>query len=316
MAAIAALAISAGVSAYGAYSASKASKKAAAQQTAAGERALALQKSQYDAAQSQLAPYTGVGAEAVGKLRTMADNPQALDLPTFQYGEFVAPDKAAMESDPAYQLRQKEDQRAIQQSAAARGGGLGGNTLTALQDRSQALASDEYANTYNRALTGYQTNASTAYQNYLSRYQKATGEYAAGQEPWNRWTQLAGIGVGATDRNINVGQNYANQAGNLYTDIGNVQAAGTIGQANAINQGLQGVAGAVQGYAGLQAYNQAARQPAVTPPVLQPTTTAQTFNTPMQTTAPQPAYGTWGYSYGTQPWYQQQQPQNPWNRRF
>ena len=212
--------------------------------------------------------------------------------------------------------------------AAAWGGGLGGNTLTALQDRSQALASDEYANTYNRALTGYQTNASTAYQNYLSRYNKSTGEYAAGQEPWNRWTQLAGMGVNATGAGINAGQNYANQAGNIQMGIGNTQAAGTIGSNNAMLGGLYGVADAAGGYAGYKMYKDALGKTAVAPPVLQPTTTPQTFNDPTlapqapegsltpQSFTGQPAYGTWGYSYGTQPWYQQPKQQNPWTVQY
>ena len=299
MAAIATLAISGGVAAYGAYQQSQASKKAATQQQQAAERALALQKSQYDAAQSQLAPYTGVGAEAVGKLRTMADNPPTLELPEFRYQEFGAPSQADMVADPAYQLRQREDQRAIQQSAAARGGGLSGNTLTALSDRSQALASEEYANTYNRALASHQQNASQAYQQYLSRYNQATGQYQAGQEPWNRWSRLLDFGAGATDRNINVGQNYANQAGGLYTDIGNAQAGATMGSANAWSQGMNS-ATADWSQAATLAYEKYLQSKTKTPA---PTTTATA-----------PAYGTFGYGYGSAPWYQQpKQQKNPWD---
>ena len=312
----AAMAISAGVSAYGAYKQSQASKQAAAQQEKASRDAMALNTSQYTAAQNQLAPYQQLGTQAASWLGANANAQPELNLPTYNAPQFTAPTQADLVADPAYRLRQTEDARAIQQSAAARGGGLGGNTMTALQDRSQALASEEYGNTFNRAATGFTMNADQAYKDYMSRYSQAMGNYEASQQPWNRNTQLAGLGMSAMGAGINAGQNTANANTGLLTGIGNAQAAGTVGSANAITQGTYGISDDM-----LTAYlaSQYGKQPAAATGVIQPTTNAMTFNAPSVAAQPQPAYGTWGYGYGSTPWYQprQQAPQrNPWDLTF
>lgn len=54
--------------------------------------------------------------------------------------------------DPGYRFRLQQGTDAIQRSAAARGTALSGQTLKALQDYAQGLASQEYGNAYDRAL--------------------------------------------------------------------------------------------------------------------------------------------------------------------
>lgn len=63
-----------------------------------------------------------------------------------------------LSADPGYRFRQQQGQSAIQNSAASRGGLLGGNTLKALQSYSQDLASQEYQNAFNRAQQQYQND--------------------------------------------------------------------------------------------------------------------------------------------------------------
>lgn len=117
------------------------------------------------------------------------------------------------EADPGYAFRLSEGQKALERSAAARGGLLSGGTGKALARFGQDYGSQEYTNAFNR----YQTNRS----NQLNPLQSLMG---AGQTATNTLTGAAGT-LGAA------------QAANL-TNAGNARASGYIGQANALNQGL------------------------------------------------------------------------------
>lgn len=76
--------------------------------------------------------------------------PPALNPASFAF----APPSGAdvLRQDPGYQFRQDEARRALEASAAARGGLLSGSTLRGVTDLSQTLASQEYQNAYNRLL--------------------------------------------------------------------------------------------------------------------------------------------------------------------
>jgi len=117
------------------------------------------------------------------------------------------------EADPGYAFRLSEGEKALERSAAARGGLLSGGTGKALARFGQDYGSNEYTNAFNR----YQTNRS----NQLNPLQSLTG---AGQSSTNTLTNAAG----------NLG---AAEAANI-TNAGNARASSYIGQANALNQGL------------------------------------------------------------------------------
>ena len=55
-------------------------------------------------------------------------------------------------NDPGFRFRLEEGQKALERSAAARGGLVSGQTLQDVQQFGQRLASEEYGNAYNRAL--------------------------------------------------------------------------------------------------------------------------------------------------------------------
>lgn len=82
------------------------------------------------------------------------------------YGDFVAPNPGAFASDPSYQWRFREGQRALERGAAARGTLLTGRLQARLADEGQQMASQEYGNAFNRALQTYITNRDTNAQNY------------------------------------------------------------------------------------------------------------------------------------------------------
>jgi hypothetical protein len=113
-----------------------------------------------------------------------------------------------------------EGQKALDRQAAARGGLISGGALRAAQRYGQEMGSQEYQNAYNRAFTGYGTDVARENQLY------------------NRQAALAGIGQTSTNLVNQAGQNYATNAGNLMTGGAAAQAAGQVGQANALTGGL------------------------------------------------------------------------------
>lgn len=121
-------------------------------------------------------------------------------------GELVAgPTLSQLQFDPGYAFRLQEGIKALDRSAAARGGLLGGNQLRGLTDYGQGLASQEFGNAYNRFI----------------------GEQAT------RRNALAGlVGQGQTTANTigAAGQNMASNVGNLAMQQATNQAnAGLIG---------------------------------------------------------------------------------------
>jgi len=175
------------------------SKSAADTQANAARRAADLQKEQYDQTRADYAPFREAGVNALGKLQGMADYQK------FGMNQFT--------QDPGYAFRLQQGQKALDASAAARGGLISGNALRAAQGYGQEMGSQEYQNAFNR----YQTERQATLAPYMT---------------------LAGFGTGANAANAQAGQNYATNAGNMITGGAAAQAAGGIGAANAISGGV------------------------------------------------------------------------------
>jgi hypothetical protein len=173
-------------------------KNAGDSQAAAAARAAALQKEQFDITNEQQRPWREAGGRALTKLEGMAD-----------YKPF---DMNAFTQDPGYGFRLKQGQKALDASAAARGGLISGNALKAATSFGQDMGSQEYTNAFNR----YQTERQATLSPYMT---------------------LAGYGQNANTLSANAGANYATNAGNLITGGAAAQAAGYMGAANAIGGG-------------------------------------------------------------------------------
>jgi len=187
-----------------------AAKSAASTQSAAADRAAELQYQQFQQTREDQAPYRAAGVNALAELQRTAGNvPGAFK---FGAGDYQA--------DPGYAFRLSEGQKALDRSAAARGGLISGGALKAATRYGQDMGSQEYQNAYNRALTGYNTGVASENQLY------------------NRQAGLAGIGQTATNLVGQAGQNYATNAGNLMTSGAAANAAGQVGMANAVTGGL------------------------------------------------------------------------------
>jgi len=188
---------------------------------------LALQKSIYEQDVARQQPWLQAGTNALTQMQGGAfQQPEAF---SFGAGDYQA--------DPGYAFRLSEGQKALERSAAARGGLISGGALKAATRFGQDMGSQEYQNAYNRALTGYNANVARADTGY------------------NRLASLAGVGQTATQQLGAAGQNYASQAGNTAmgaaTNIGNAmgaagqaRASGYIGGANALTGAIGGATNA------------------------------------------------------------------------
>ena len=180
-------------------------------------------------------------------------------------GSLTQPFTASMmeQNDPGYAFRMAQASKALQGSAAARGGALGGGTASALMGLNSNLASSEYANAQQR----YMAQQNQQYNMFSG--QAAQGMNAAnqaGQFGMTGATNAAQLGLTGATAGANLGLQGATTAGNFGTSaaqqqaanamstqqaIANLmtggaaaQAAGTVGSANAWNGALGGVAGA------------------------------------------------------------------------
>jgi hypothetical protein len=117
------------------------------------------------------------------------------------------------EKDPGYEFRLSEGLKGLDRSAAARGGMISGAALKAAGRYGQDYASNEYSNAFNR----YQINRS----NQL-----------------NPLAALAGMGQTATGAMSNAAGDFGARSAASAMDIGNAQAAGRMGSANALMGGV------------------------------------------------------------------------------
>ena len=189
----------AGATVVGSLVGASASRKAASTQAAAADRAADVSQQQYEQTREDLAPYRAAGVKALGKLEGMAD-----------YTLF-GPEQFS--KDPGYGFRLAEGQKALDRQAAARGGFISGGALKAAQRYGQEMGSQEYTNAFNR----YQIERNAK----LGPYQS-----------------LAGVGQTTANQLGQFGAANAANVGNLMTGGAAAQAAGYVGQANALTGGM------------------------------------------------------------------------------
>lgn len=178
---------------------SSAASDAASTQAAATDRAAQIQKEMFDKQVELQAPWRQAGERALTKLEGAAD------YTPFSYNAFNA--------DPGYAFRLTEGQKALERSAAARGGLISGAALKAATRFGQDMGSQEYTNAFNR----YQT------------------ERAARLQPLQ---SLAGVGQTSANTLGAAAGTYGTNVGNLVTSGAAAEAAGRIGSANALTGGL------------------------------------------------------------------------------
>ena len=220
--------IGGGIAASGSRSAANtqadAATNAANVQAQSAREAQALQKQMFDIQRGGQEPYRQTGL--TGQNRLMELLGLGGNVGAAGYGKYGRDfSMADYQADPGYAFRLSEGQKALERSAAARGGLISGGALRAATRYGQDMGSQEYQNAYNR----YQTSRTNQLQPLGNLM--ASGQSAA-----------ANVGSAAGQYGTNVG-NLTTGAGNAMaggiTGAGNAQAAGQMGMANTLAGGLQ-----------------------------------------------------------------------------
>lgn len=243
----------------GAYTASRASS---AQSQAAGEatqaqrdiadQQTALQREQYLKQLELNAPFREAGLTGTNMLLSQLQGPYG----SAKFGGVAGYDPASamrnfgasdFQADPGYAFRLSEGMKALDRTAASRGGLLSGATLKGAQRYGSDLASQEYQNAFNR----YQSNRAAQAQEYGNAFNRFQTERTNTLAPLQ---SLAGVGQSATQQAQQASQNYATGAANTLGTFGAAQGSNIIGSGNARASGYVGGSNALSGGVG-QALN-------------------------------------------------------------
>lgn len=176
------------------------SQEAASTQAGAADRAAELQRQMFERQVELSKPYREAGELALNKLIPLATEYTPFGMQQFQ-------------QDPGYAFRLSEGQKALERSAAARGGLLGGATGKALTRYGQEMGSQEYQNAFNR-------------------YQ------AERQARLNPLQSLAGVGQTTSQQLGAAGQTMASNVGEAIGAGAQARASGYMGAAGALGGGL------------------------------------------------------------------------------
>lgn len=153
---------------------------------------------------------------------------------------FQAPTSLTEQNDPGYQARLALGQQAIQNSAAAKGGLLSGNTAQALNQFGQDYASNEYGNVYNRALNTYSTNYNQFQQQQANQFNRLASLAGMGQVSAG---QLGGAQTSSANNLANTLLTSGGQIGQQINNAGAARASGIVGSANALGGAFSGIGG-------------------------------------------------------------------------
>jgi hypothetical protein len=194
-----------------------ASRGAAASQERAAQQASDTQRAIFERQVELQEPFREAGLKGQNRLLELLGLSEDKTAPGF--GKYASAEFGMdkFTADPGYAFRMSEGMKALERSAAARGGLLSGATLKGTQRYGQDLASQEFQNAFNR----FQIQRT----NTLNPYQALAG-------------------TAQTSANVLGGQagELGRQLGSNIIGGGNAAAAGQIGQANAIVGGLgQGI---------------------------------------------------------------------------
>ena len=196
---------------------SSASKSAASTQAGASRDATAAQERMFERQVELQEPFREAGLAGQNRLLELlglSKDKTAADFGKYASAEFGMNKFTA---DPGYAFRMSEGMKALDRSAASKGGLLSGATLKGAQRFGQDLASQEYQNAFNR----YQTTRTNTL---------------------NPFASLAGVAQSSANTLGTAAGQLGGQIGSNIIGAGNAMAAGQVGSANAIAQGVgQGV---------------------------------------------------------------------------
>lgn len=213
------------------YLSSKASGDAADASAGASDRATEEQRRQYDLTRNDLSPFLDAGTSALVDFRQgLEQSPTAPQLEQFSF------DPNSVLDNPNFQFLRDQGNIA-QDRVAAKNRNLGsGNRLLEAQKFGQGLSTNFLNSEFNQQRTLNQDNNNRLLQ-----------QHSLGLQSFNdRLNRLGGLidtGRGTGSVLGQIGADSASNIGKLQQNAGNAQAAGILGQSNAltntINQGVQ-----------------------------------------------------------------------------
>lgn len=177
-----------------------ASNRAARTQAQAAESSGQLQREMFERQVELGRPYREAGEQALNRLMPLATEYTPFGMQQFQ-------------ADPGYGFRLGEGQKALERTAAARGGLISGSALRAAQRYGQEMGSQEYTNAFNR---------------YQAERQARLGPLQS----------LAGLGQTTSQQLGQAGQQMGMNVGETMTSGAAARASGYVGGANALTGAL------------------------------------------------------------------------------
>ena len=206
-----------------------AAKYAAGLQYNLGEQQLGQNQAQFNTTQQNIAPWLQAGKQSINTLANILNpGPGGLLAPFSE--QFQAPTAAQAAQTPGYQFALEQGQNAIENSAAARGGLLSTGAAKTLDQYSQGLASQTYADTYNRALAEYQQNYNIFQGNQTNQFNRLASLSGIGQQAA---TNLGGQSNQASQIGANIAGTIGGQVGGSIQNAGAATASGYAALGNA-----------------------------------------------------------------------------------
>lgn len=183
-----------------------AAQKAGESQAQAANNAANLQYQMFQQQQANMQPWLQTGKGALTQLGTLTGPGGSMSqMPTAQ--------DILTQLSPNYQFQLQQGLGQAQNMGNSVGGLVSGNEMQGLNQFAQNFAGN-------------------AYQNAFNNYQTAQGNI------FNRLANIANMGANAGTGIMGAGMNTAANMGNFQTSGAAAQAAGNVGMANALNQGL------------------------------------------------------------------------------
>lgn len=199
----------------------RASNKAADAQMQAARESAAAQERMFNKSVELQEPFRQGGVTGLNRLMfLLGEQAPGGSMPTgysqADFGSAARPFSSTdFEADPGYAFRMSEGMKALDRSAAARGGLLSGATMRGAQRYGQDLASQEYQNAFNR----YQIER---------------------QARLNPLQSLAGMGQSTAGTMGSNALSFGQSMGENAAQMGNIRASQYMGQANALSNALSG----------------------------------------------------------------------------
>ena len=212
---VAAAAIVGGATLVGAYMSSQGAKNAAGQYADAANRGLDYNQKMFDIVNEQNAPYRQLGESGAKTYQDLMDSGYLTAQPSMNDLTRLMPN---------YQFGLNQGMGQLNAGINTGGGAISGNAIQGAQQFAQGYAGNALTDAFNQ----FQVNRS----NVASNVGAATG-----------------FGLNANQIGAGAASGASSNASNLLSSIGNAQAQGTMGQANAYTSGLNNISNYAMLYA-------------------------------------------------------------------